>query len=58
MPGPSINLDETSQLRGGTWQGDGGVNWVSVAERGLRLYKMAIMKIVRRPHQDTAGIIL
>ena len=35
-----------------------GVNWVSVAERGGRLYKMAIMKIVRRPHQDTAGIIL
>ena len=30
MPGPAINLDETSQLRGmaGRWQ----VNWVSMAE--------------------------
>ena len=58
MPGPAINLDGTSQLRdmAGRW----GVNWVSVAEEGRgRLYKMAIMKIVRRLCQDTAaGIIL
>ena len=51
-------MDGTSQLRdmAGRW----GVNWVSVAEElGWRLYKMAIMKIVRRLCQDTAaGIIL
>ena len=34
-----------------------GVNWVSVAEPGVRLYKMAIMKIVSRPFEDTAAII-